>query len=130
MSVRAAAHAKGRPIRPARGFCTARRENKPVGAEILSPSCDLGVFVDQAAEPVPPQNPDLSPGAWYAPRSGGRILMDSPVRPAGVAMAGILAQDQPQVPFAGDQHPVQALAPAAGDPALRDRVRRAPGPES
>ena len=29
MSVRAAAHAKGRPIRPACGFCTARRENKP-----------------------------------------------------------------------------------------------------
>src|SRR5580692_801230 len=30
VSVRAAAHAKGRPIRPARGFCTARRENTPV----------------------------------------------------------------------------------------------------
>jgi hypothetical protein len=29
VSVRAAAHAKGRPIRPARGFCTARWENKP-----------------------------------------------------------------------------------------------------
>jgi len=28
--------------------------------EILSPSCDLGVFVDQAAEPVAPQNPDFS----------------------------------------------------------------------
>jgi hypothetical protein len=29
VSARAAAHAKGRPIRPARGFCTARWENKP-----------------------------------------------------------------------------------------------------
>jgi hypothetical protein len=27
-------------------------------------------------------------------------------------------KDQPQVPLAGDQHPVQALTPGAGDPAL------------
>jgi hypothetical protein len=31
-----------------------------------------------------------------------------PVRPAGVVMVGVLAEDQLQVPFAGDQHPVQA----------------------
>ena len=30
---------------------------EPVGAEYCVTSCDLGVFVDQAAEPVPPQNP-------------------------------------------------------------------------
>jgi hypothetical protein len=35
--------------------------------EILSSSCDLGVFVDQAAEPVPPQNPDISPWDWRVP---------------------------------------------------------------
>lgn len=29
----------------------------------------------------------------------------------------------PQVPFAGDQRPVQALAAGAADPAFRDRVR-------
>jgi hypothetical protein len=29
-----------------------------VGAEYCVTSCDLGVFVDQAAEPVPPQDPD------------------------------------------------------------------------
>ena len=28
------------------------------------------------------------------------------------------------MPFAGDQHPVQALAAGAGDPAFRGRVRR------
>jgi hypothetical protein len=38
-------------------------------------------------------------------------------------MAGVLAQDQPQVPFSSDQHPVQALAASAGHPAIRDRVR-------
>jgi len=31
---------------------------EPVGAEYCVTSCDLRVFVDQAAEPVPPQNPD------------------------------------------------------------------------
>jgi hypothetical protein len=39
--------------------------------EILSSSCDLGVFVDQAAEPVPPQNPDISPWDWRAGPAGG-----------------------------------------------------------
>jgi hypothetical protein len=38
-------------------------------------------------------------------------------------MIGILAQNQPQVPFASDQHPVQALTAGTGNPALRDRVR-------
>jgi hypothetical protein len=76
--------------------------------EILSSSCDLGVFVD-FAEPVPPQNPDISPWDWRVRRSGGRTLVECPVRPAGVVMVEVLAQDQPQVPFAGDQHPVQAL---------------------
>jgi hypothetical protein len=28
----------------------------------------------------------------------------------GVAVIGILVEDQPQVPFAGDQHPVRAFA--------------------
>ena len=37
-------------------------------------------------------------------------------------MIGVLAEDQPQVPFAGDQHPVQAFAAGAAYPAFRDRV--------
>jgi hypothetical protein len=37
-------------------------------------------------------------------------------------MIGVLIKDQPQVAFAGDQHPVQVLAAGAGDPPLRDRV--------
>jgi hypothetical protein len=45
------------------------------------------------------------------------------VRAMDVVVVGVLAQDQLQVPLAGDQHPVQALAPGAGDPALRDCVR-------
>jgi hypothetical protein len=36
---------------------------------------------------------------------------------------GVLTKDEPQMPFTGDQHPVQALAAGAADPALGDRVR-------
>lgn len=35
----------------------------------------------------------------------------------------MLAEDQPQVLFAADQHPVQAFAAGAADPAFGDRVR-------
>jgi hypothetical protein len=38
-------------------------------------------------------------------------------------MVGVLIKDQPQVPFAGDQHRVQALAACAGDPSFGDRAR-------
>jgi hypothetical protein len=34
----------------------------------------------------------------------------------------VLAEDEPQMPFTGDQHPVQALAAGAANPALGDRV--------
>ena len=55
--------------------------------------------------------------------SGGRVLLQCPVRPVDVAVIGILARDEPQVPLARDQHPVQALAKGAARPAFRDRVR-------
>jgi glucose-6-phosphate 1-dehydrogenase len=45
------------------------------------------------------------------------------VRPVRVVVAGMVAQDQPQVPFAGDQYPVQALAAGAARPAFGDRLR-------
>src|SRR5712672_3017117 len=75
--------------------------------------------------------------SWMRPPSRScrrtRILApaaDGPWRPAGgfwcsvlcgrwgVVMVGVLAEDQLQVPFAGDQHPVQALAAGTGDPAF------------
>ena len=55
--------------------------------------------------------------------SGGRVLVQRPVRPMGVVMVGVLAEDQLQVPFAGDQHPVQALAAGTGDPAFGYSIR-------
>jgi hypothetical protein len=38
-------------------------------------------------------------------------------------MVGGLAEDKPQAPFAGYQHPVQALATGTGDPAFGYSVR-------
>jgi hypothetical protein len=46
---------------------------------------------------------------------GRRALLQRPVRPMQVAVTRALAQDQPQVLFARDQHPVQAFAAGAGD---------------
>jgi hypothetical protein len=92
-----------------------------VGAENPVTLCDLGIFPDQAAEPIPPENANVGfQGMWMRP-PGGRVLLQCPVGPVRVVI-DVLAQDQPQVPFAGDQHPVQALAAGAGDPSFGDRV--------
>jgi hypothetical protein len=40
-----------------------------------------------------------------------------------VIVLDVLTKDQPQVPLAGDQHPVQALALGAGNPPPGDRIR-------
>jgi hypothetical protein len=53
---------------------------------------------------------------------GRRVLLQCPVRAMQVVVIGVLAGDQPQVPFAGDEHPVQALAAGTANPPLRDRV--------
>jgi Helix-turn-helix of DDE superfamily endonuclease len=95
---------------------------RPVGAGNPVTSRDLGVFVDQTAEPVPSQDPDIRAqgGRMLAP--GRRALVERPVRAMDVTVIDVLAQDQLQARLAGDQHPVQALAPGAGYPPLRDRV--------
>ena len=79
--------------------------------------------MDQAAEPVLPQNPDTSARGGRILAPGRRVLMQRPVRPVHVAVVGVLAEDQPQVPFASDQHPVRALAPGACDPAFGYSIR-------
>jgi hypothetical protein len=89
-----------------------------VGAEYCVTSCDLGVLVDEAAEPIPPENARIRHGCGWMRTPGGRVVVQRPVRPVAVVVTGVLAEDQPQVPFARDQHLVQALAASAGDPAF------------
>jgi hypothetical protein len=50
-------------------------------------------------------------------RTPGRgVLLQCPMWPMNVVMLDVLIKDQSQVPLVGDQHPVQVLAPGAGDP--------------
>jgi hypothetical protein len=94
-----------------------------VGAENCVTSCDLGIFVDQAAESVPPEHADTCTFRQGIGSPGRRILLQRPVRPVGVVVIGVLAEDEPQMPLASDQHLVQAFAAGAADPAFGDRVR-------
>jgi hypothetical protein len=71
----------------------------------------------------PAAEPGHSDPWWAGPHARRAALAERPVPTMAVVMIDVLAQDQPQVPFAGDQHPVQALSPGAGNPPLRDRVR-------
>jgi hypothetical protein len=104
---------------------------KPVGAGNRVTSCDLDIFADQSAEPITPQNAHTGHFCGRVDAPGGRVLLQCPVRPVGVVVLDVLVQDQLQVPFAGDQRPVQALAAGAGNPSFSDRVcPAAPGQES
>ena len=94
-----------------------------VGAEYPVTSRDLGIFVDQAAESVAPQDPGGRAHSGRMLTLIWRSLAQRPVRPVRIEVLDVLAQDQAQVPLAGDQHPVQALTACAGNPAFRDRVR-------
>ena len=75
--------------------------SKAVGAGNCVTLCDLGVFMDQAAEPVPAQNTPAPSLPWADAPSGGWVLLQRPVRPMDVVVVGVLAEDQPQVPSAG-----------------------------
>ena len=44
----------------------------PVGAENRVTSCNLHVFVDEAAEPISPERPDGRAGTWGVLAAGGR----------------------------------------------------------
>jgi hypothetical protein len=94
-----------------------------VSAENHVTLCDLGILAAKSAESVSAENPDVCAQSRWTRTPGGRALLQCPVGPVGVVVIGVLAQNEPEVPFAGDQHPVRALAADTGDPAFRDRVR-------
>ena len=55
--------------------------------------------MDEAAEPIPAQNAHTGHVAEWMGATCGRVLLQCPVWPVHVAMAGVLGQDQPQVPL-------------------------------
>ena len=84
-----------------------------MGAENSVTSCDLQVLVDEAAEPVPSEHADgRRPGTWRGVGSG-RVLVQKSVRSVRVEVLHILAQDDVEVAWSGDQEVVEAF-PAQG----------------
>ena len=58
----------------------------PVGAENCVTSCDLRIFVDQSAQPVPPQDAGSRTFCGWTDSPGGRLLLQRPVRAVGVVV--------------------------------------------
>jgi hypothetical protein len=78
--------------------------------------------VDQAAEPVASSDADVVVGRRDMGPAVGWSVADGPVRPVGVVVIDLFAERVVQMPSAGDEDAVGALAPRAGDPPLADRV--------
>jgi len=96
-----------------------------VGAEISDTSCDVHVLVDEAAEAIASQRPDGRAGAWGI-GSGGRLLLEEPVRPVGVVVLDELTEYHGEVTRSGDQEVIEAFAAqGADDPSVIASARGA-----
>ena len=100
----------------------AQRLQPPVGAESWVTSCDLQVFVDEAAEPVPSEHADARPGTRRGVGCGWALVQGS-VRAVGVEVLHILAQHDVEVAWSGDQDVIKAFPTQGADEPFRDRVR-------
>jgi hypothetical protein len=89
-----------------------------VGARNSVTSCDLGVFVEEAAEPVASDDLDVGvDGVKERPERTG--MVQCPMRPVPVEMGLILGQDLARVRGVDDEHPVEDLA---AHPAQRSMI--------
>jgi len=79
--------------------------------------------VEEAAQPVASENADVVVDSRGMGPSVRWSLAEGPVRPVGVVVIDVFAEDVAEMSSAGDEDAVGALAPAAGDPPLADRVR-------
>ena len=70
----------------------------PVGAENAVTLRDLGIFVGQAAGPVPTHDPDILAHSEWTLTPGGRSLAQRPVRAMNVIVLDVLTQAQPAPP--------------------------------
>jgi hypothetical protein len=92
-----------------------------VGADNVVTSRDLRILVDQAAQPI--ASSDAYVGGCDVGSAVGWSLAEGPVRPVGVVVIGVFAEGVVEMPSAGDEDSVSALAPGTGDPPFADRVR-------
>jgi hypothetical protein len=91
-----------------------------VGAENAVTSRDLRILVEEAAKPIASSNADVVVGRHGVGPALGWLLCKGPVRPVGVVVIDVFAEDVAEMSSAADE---DALAPGAGDPALADGVR-------
>jgi hypothetical protein len=92
-----------------------------VGAENGVITCDLGVFLDEAAESITAEDSDIV--VWRRGISSvGRMPGQAAVRTVGVVVIDVLGQDAAQMPLASDQGPIGTFAAEATYPAFGDRV--------
>ena len=64
-----------------------------VGAGNYVASCDLRIFVDQAVEPVSPQNTQTGHFQGWMRAAHGRVLVQRPVRPMDVIVIDIFTKN-------------------------------------
>jgi len=90
-----------------------------------SMSCDLGIFVDQSAEPVVTVDAKVGLGRrrWDWPK--WCCVLQGAVGAVLVEMRGVLGQYVFDVAPVEDQYSVEQLAADGADPAFGDRVRSA-----
>ena len=93
-----------------------------MGAENWVTSRDLQVLVDEPAEPVPSEHADVRSGMRRG-AARGRALVQGSVRSVGVEVLDILAQNDVEVAWSGDQDVVEAFPAQGADEPLGDRVR-------
>ena len=79
--------------------------------------------MEEAAKTVASPDADVVVGRRDVSPAVGWLLAEGPVRPVDVVVIGVFAEDVVEMPSAGDEDAVGALAPSAGDPPLADRVR-------
>jgi len=53
--------------------------------------------VNQATQPVPPENAHIRHCRGWMRTPGRRVLVQCPVRPVGVVVIDVLVEDQPKV---------------------------------
>jgi hypothetical protein len=88
----------------------------PVSAENPVTSCDVHVFVDEAAEPISPERPDGRAGRWRS-AARGWALIERSVRAVRVEVLDVLAQDDVEVAWSGDASDLLDVDQAAGSAA-------------
>jgi hypothetical protein len=86
------------------------RRPQPVGVENPVASCGLQVLVDESAEAVASEVPNVGAGRCRSGSSCRWSLIEGSVRPVAVVVRGVLAQDVGEVAWSGDEDAVEAFA--------------------